>query len=154
MSKALPLLRLAPVLLTTSSLTYSLTQYIFLKPFVNLPPQIRPQVNNLLQPYTHQQFPSGLATILVLYPLTWATGIANLAVDRHMLTGTTRTLYLAGLLFNVGHMFWAPRAKALLEEIGGVRSAGRWPGVGRGLGWCRSVPDVCRFGWCTYPFFG
>ena len=129
MSRTLPFLRIAPVLLTTSSLTFSFTQYLFHKPYLTLPPQTRPQVNNLLRDYIHQQFPSGLATILVLYPLTWATAIANLTsfgnrIKIPPLTGTSRYLYLAGLVFNVGHMLWAPRAKALMEEIGGIRSRG------------------------------
>lgn len=134
MSKTLALLRLSPVLLTTSSLTFSLTQYIFLKPYLDLPPQTvtRPQVNKVLQPYMRRQFPSGLATILVLYPLTWVTAIANLTVGRRALTGPARGFYLAGLVFSVGHMLWAPRAKGLMEEIGGVRGDGEGDGEGEG----------------------
>lgn len=66
----------------------------------------------------------------MLYPLAWATAIANLAVPDEGLNlrGETNTskaafgLYLAGLLFSVGHFLWGPRAKALMGAISGGKS--------------------------------
>ncbi|KAM7205123.1 hypothetical protein V8F20_003260 [Naviculisporaceae sp. PSN 640] len=137
-------LRLSPVLLATSSLTFSFSEYHFFKPFLDLTPHAanqdtsspktpnqdaihRGQVNDVLRSYIKRQFPSGFATILTLYPLTWATAIANIKFSSGAsgtpllhLPSISKKLYLAGLFFSVGHMLWGPKAKDLMEEIGGL----------------------------------
>jgi hypothetical protein len=136
------LLRLAPLVLTTSSLTFSFSQYLFFKPYLDLapptidtttrhtttynphpPPTPPPQaVNKVLGAYVGRQFPSGLSTILTLYPLTWVTAAANLSTFHGIglaRRGIPRRFYVAGLIFNVAHLLWAPRAKALMEGIAG-----------------------------------
>lgn len=120
---AIHLLRVAPLVLTTSSLTFSFNQYQFFRPYLHLPDaQEHRHVNDVLRGYVKRQFPSGLATILTLYPLTWATAAANISMGTF--AGTPRNLHIAGLVLSAAHMFWATRAKALMEEIGVDDTAG------------------------------
>ncbi|KAK4445193.1 integral membrane protein [Podospora aff. communis PSN243] len=136
MGMATTVLRLAPLLLTTSSLNFSYNQYLFLDPFLHLPPSHQSTTNQTLRRYVHRQFPSGLVAILALYPLTWATAIINLTSGSRLLPHIApldvipRRWYTAGLLFNAGHMLWAPKAKGLMQEIGGLGEYADRPRIG------------------------
>lgn len=141
------LLRSTPMVLSAAAVQFYYSQYLFWRPFLDLPGDLqdkgkiasqegRAQVNTLLGHFIHRQFPAGLAAIFVLYPLTWVVAGANLALSRPTsrlasllgLSGTSdivlapgaRYLYTAGLVFSVGHMLFGPRAKNLMETIGGL----------------------------------
>ncbi|RMD41941.1 hypothetical protein DV735_g3176, partial [Chaetothyriales sp. CBS 134920] len=120
----LQLLRLAPVMLTSAAVHFDYSQYLFLKPFTQLPADLggdRKGVDATLKHYLLCQFPSGLTSILLLYPLTWAMAAANLFVGRAALSLSARRLYAVGLVFNVSHMLWAPHALDLMETMSGQR---------------------------------
>ncbi|KAK1749560.1 hypothetical protein QBC47DRAFT_354863 [Echria macrotheca] len=133
---AIHLLRVTPLILTTSSLTFSFNQYQFFQPCLYLPDTLEDRhVNDVLRVYIKRQFPSGLATILTLYPLTWATAAANLSLRTY--AGVPRKLHVAGLMLSAAHMFWAPRAKALMEEIGEECTTGDKDRIGMLRTWLR-----------------
>ncbi|CAK7201903.1 hypothetical protein SEUCBS139899_004618 [Sporothrix eucalyptigena] len=144
MAYGLLLLRSAPMVLSAAAVQFDYSQYLFLRPFLDLPAdhqkdkakptkeesndEGRTLVNTLLGHFVHRQFPAGLAAILVLYPLTWVVAGANLALGRASATAAGRTalipaaryLYTAGLVFSIGHMVFGPRAKDLMETIGAL----------------------------------
>lgn len=140
MAYGLALLRCAPMVLSAASVNFSYNQYLFLQPYLDLAKQsetsgeptgatgdiafkgiARSQVNVMLAPYIHQQFPSGFAAILALYPTAWVAAGLNLAAGRSAapaLPRASRYFYAAGLVFSIGHMLWGPQAKDLMERLG------------------------------------
>ena len=129
MAYGLVLLRCTPMVLSAASVNFSYNQYLFLRPYVDLAKQsetagdetgdaadkgtARSQVNAMLAPYIRQQFPSGLAAILALYPTTWVAAGLSLAAGRSAaaaaatLPRASRCLYAAGLVFSIEHMWHA-----------------------------------------------
>ncbi|KAH8666718.1 hypothetical protein BX600DRAFT_279677 [Xylariales sp. PMI_506] len=71
----LTLLRVAPLVASTYAIRFSVDQYMFLEPFTLA--QHRREANDILPSYWNHQFPKGLASILFIYPVAIATGIAN-----------------------------------------------------------------------------
>ncbi|CAK7208790.1 hypothetical protein SCUCBS95973_000226 [Sporothrix curviconia] len=150
MAYGLLLLRAAPMVLSAAAVQFDYSQYLFLRPYLDLPADheqgntatakdaddtdggssSRSIVNTLLGHFVHRQFPAGLGAILVLYPLTWVVAGANLHpyIGRASssvsalapLVPVTRYLYAAGLIFSVGHMVFGPVAKDLMDTIGGL----------------------------------
>ncbi|CAK7222275.1 hypothetical protein SBRCBS47491_004810 [Sporothrix bragantina] len=145
MAYGLLLLRAAPMVLSTAAIQFDYSQYLYLRPYLELPSDhqksnavdstkdknndvndSRPIVNTLLGHFIHREFPAGLAAILVLYPTTWVVAGANLflgrasAVAAAPLVPAARYLYTAGLVFSVGHMVFGPVSKDLMETIGGL----------------------------------
>ena len=147
MAYGLLLLRSTPMVLSAAAVQFDYSQYLFLRPFLDLPADLqdkdkvasqesRAQVNTLLGHFIHRQFPAGIGAILTLYPLTWVVTGANLALGFPTsrlasllgLSGTSgitlvpvaHYLFTAGLIFSVGHMVFGPRALDLMESIGGL----------------------------------
>ncbi|CAK7241332.1 MAG: hypothetical protein STHCBS139747_002793 [Sporothrix thermara] len=148
MAYGLLLLRAAPMVLSAAAVQFDYSQYLFLRPYLDLPADHHQQqqgktagksasgeataaesrsiVNVLLGHFVHRQFPAGFAAILVLYPMTWVVAGANLWLGRQassvaaFLVPAARHLYTAGLVFSVGHMVFGPTAKDLMETIGGL----------------------------------
>jgi hypothetical protein len=134
-------------------LTFSFSQHPFLSPYLDLPNGNHARTNEGLRLYIRREFSAGLATILVLYPLTWSNGTANLATGaarrgcmriaskNRPLSPASWYLYLASLVFSAGHLLWAPCAKSLTEEIGGLRSDRMVSGGGASTGEAAEVRD-------------
>lgn len=148
MAYGILLLRSTPMVLSAAAVQFDYSQYLFLRPFLDLPSDLeekdkvvpkesRSQVNTLLGHFIHRQFPNGFGAILTLYPLTWVITGANLllssptsrlasllglsgAAGFSPLSTTARHLYTAGLVFSVGHMLFGPRALDLMETIGSL----------------------------------
>ncbi|KAI6084432.1 hypothetical protein F4821DRAFT_261952 [Hypoxylon rubiginosum] len=130
MPPAMILLRLLPVMTTTSTLTLTFCEDLFLRPHTQLSGTARDHANGVLPPYIARWFPPGFAYILVFYPATWALAIANLAVrtasfdpyyySQRSADATSRaawSLYAAGLVFSLAHFAWGPKAKGLLDAV-------------------------------------
>lgn len=127
MGAGIILLRILPVLSTTSTLTFTFCEYLFLVPYTNYPNRLHGTVNEALPPYVSRWFPPAFRYILVMYTFTWGVAVANLAVQMDGLSisgpssGTNAaawSLYLVGLVFSIGHMAWGPKAKGLMDAIG------------------------------------
>ncbi|KAI1776652.1 hypothetical protein F4818DRAFT_411322 [Hypoxylon cercidicola] len=137
MSPALVLLRVLPVMVTSSTLTFTFCEDLFLRPHTRLSGTARDHVNGVLPPYVKRWFPRGFAYVLVLYPATWALGIANLAVrtvsmhpySQHSSTANLAAaraswgLYAAGLIFSMAHFAWGLKARGLMDTVAGNGSA-------------------------------
>ncbi|KAL1899189.1 hypothetical protein Sste5346_003111 [Sporothrix stenoceras] len=147
MAYGLLLLRSTPMVLSAAAVQFDYSQYLFLRPFLDLPSDLenkdkvatdesRSPVNTLLGHFIHRQFPAGFGAILTLYPLTWVVTGANLLLSYPTsrlaslfglstaaginLTPAARHFYTAGLVFSVGHMLFGPRALDLMETIGSL----------------------------------
>ncbi|KAI1822718.1 hypothetical protein F4861DRAFT_373261 [Xylaria intraflava] len=131
MPPALVLLRLVPVLTTTSSLTMTFCEDLFLRPNTEHNQAGRNHVNRVLPSYIARFFPRGFAYILIIYPASWASAIANLAVRTPSMhpyahdpsspnLAAARAawgLYAAGLVFSLAHFAWGPKARDLMNSI-------------------------------------
>jgi hypothetical protein len=126
----LALLRVAPLLSATSSLTFTLSEDTFIRPLIHensstAATEARRHVNNILP--SHSRWTQrGLAIIFITYPLSIATAAANLArQDAHVDISTgasynarvTAGFYLAGLLFSVLHFPFGPSAMTYLKRV-------------------------------------
>ncbi|KAL4775866.1 hypothetical protein BDW60DRAFT_103355 [Aspergillus nidulans var. acristatus] len=117
------LLHYIPLLTTTGTIMFTLCEDLYLRPFTQLPHSARPTLNEILPRYIGRWFPSGFGVILVLYPLTWMTVVANLSRKRGLQQPKAAWRWnAAGLFFSVMHMWWGRRAKALLDDIRAGRS--------------------------------
>lgn len=120
----LVLLRVAPLLAATSSVTFTWCEDFFIRPLITNDTELRSHANRIL-PRHGRWLWSGLAIVFTTYPLSIATAAANLAhkngsVDIHGVELRQRIaggFYLAGLIFSVLHFPWGHRAMHLLRTI-------------------------------------
>lgn len=126
----LALLRVAPLLSATSSLTFTLCEDTFIRPLMHessstAGKEARRHVNSIL-PSHGRWTRRGLTVIFTTYPLSIATAIANLArSDAHVDLSKTASynarvaagFYLTGLLFSVLHFPFGPSAMACLKRV-------------------------------------
>jgi hypothetical protein len=124
------LLRVAPLLSATSSLTFTLCEDTFIRPLIHkssstVSKEARRHVNSIL-PSHGRWTQRGLAVIFITYPISIATAAANLArPDGHvdMSTGASYNsrvaagFYLAGLIFSVLHFPFGPSAMSYLKRV-------------------------------------
>ena len=128
----LALLRVAPLLSATSSVTFTLSEDTFIRPLVHTSPstssaELRRHVNRMLP--SHSRWTRrGLAVIFITYPLSIATAAVNLARHDNGKVDLSRNasynarvaagFYLAGLIFSVLHFPFGPRAMGYLKRVG------------------------------------
>jgi hypothetical protein len=121
----LALLRAAPFLAATSSVTFTLSEDIFIRPLAKTPTtELRRHANRLLPSQGRWLWP-GLGIVFGTYGLSIATAIANLArgdpaVHFHSANSNSRLaagFYLAGCIFSFLHFPWGVKAMALLKSI-------------------------------------
>lgn len=98
----LVLLRVAPVLTSTMAMRFSHDQWLFLENF--LVPEHRDKVNAIVPSYFKTFFAKGVWDIGILYTLTTATGISNVA-SKH---GGAWEWYAAGTALAFLHMAFVP----------------------------------------------
>ncbi|KAI0009065.1 hypothetical protein F4779DRAFT_618043 [Xylariaceae sp. FL0662B] len=116
MATNLILLRAAPLLASTSYVTFTVSEDIYTRPLGSFRPDLRPEANRLIPAYKDRWFPPGLAVIFTLYPLAISTAVANLsAPGGHQ---TARYLYAAGAVFSALHFAFGPRDLAILRRLG------------------------------------
>ncbi|KAI1183519.1 hypothetical protein F5B17DRAFT_443378 [Nemania serpens] len=110
----LVLLRVAPVLTSTMAMRFSHDQWLFLENF--LVPEHRDKVNAIVPSYFKTFFAKGVWDIGILYTLTTATGISNVA-SKH---GGAWEWYAAGTALAFLHMAFVPfimyKVKGLIDD--------------------------------------
>lgn len=110
----LVLLRVAPILTSTMAMRFSHDQWLFLDNF--LVPEHRERANEIVPSYFKTFFVRGIWDIVILYTLTTATGVTNLASRPN---GAWKW-YAAGTALAVFHMAFAPfimyKVKALSDD--------------------------------------
>ncbi|KAH8669589.1 hypothetical protein BGZ60DRAFT_407841 [Tricladium varicosporioides] len=116
----LSILRLTPLLLSTSSLKFSHTAHHFLITFLR--PQILPHTPSVLPPFFTHWSEDNRKAILYRYSLTYLCATLNLLVKGEEMWGKggngSGVWYLGGLVFSLGHVMWfGKRALGLLERI-------------------------------------
>jgi hypothetical protein len=97
------LVRLAPVITTTTSLWFSVDQYLFLDTL--LLPQHVAKSSEVIPSYFKAFFARGIIVILTVYPLTIAAGITNLYTG---LGPASYAWYMAGTALAAGHFAFIP----------------------------------------------
>ncbi|PGG99266.1 hypothetical protein AJ79_08603 [Helicocarpus griseus UAMH5409] len=105
------LLRLAPLVTTTSSLTLCAAQSLYLGPFLH------PSVG-------------GISLLMPLYGLTIGTSVANLffSEPQALKAAGARELYMGGLVFSVLHFAFVPFVMYPVRDIIEDRSKGKSTG--------------------------
>ncbi|OBT75966.1 hypothetical protein VF21_05748 [Pseudogymnoascus sp. 05NY08] len=133
MTASLVLLRLVPLLSTTAYLTFTCAEDLYFKPY--LVDSVVEAANVVLPRYITVWYTRGMILIFTIYPLAWVSAIANLPVgDLLHKSQAAFILYVLGLFFSIGHMFWGPRAMYLLNSIK-TEEGGRSTEIIRT--WCR-----------------
>ncbi|KAK7752936.1 hypothetical protein SLS62_005095 [Diatrype stigma] len=121
-----PLLRVAPLLASTSYVTYTVAEDLYLRPWGNLRSDLRAEANRLIPAYKDRWFPPSVAMVLTLYPLGIATAIANLVVEGSRLdisgaSGANQRLagclYAAGAVLGALHFAFGPRDISIVKRI-------------------------------------
>ncbi|KAF7114707.1 hypothetical protein CNMCM5793_009658 [Aspergillus hiratsukae] len=118
------LLRLAPLVTTTSSLMYAWDEYWFLSGFLR--PEYKHHSEAMLPRYFRRFFEQGIWIIASLNTLTLSSSVANLLIDRLALDrlGSSRW-YCAGLGFTVCHFLFVPLIAYPIRDIMEDRSKGQ-----------------------------
>ncbi|KAI1416805.1 hypothetical protein F5Y13DRAFT_100747 [Hypoxylon sp. FL1857] len=126
------LLRAAPLLASTSSITMTICEEVYFRPFGTPQASLRPQANRLLRAHVNSFGPYSMALTASLYSLSIGTAIANLAFRDGSLSlsssdvlgistsgthGTAAALYLASVVFNAMHFAFGPRDLALINVV-------------------------------------
>ncbi|MCJ1377493.1 hypothetical protein MMC17_000588 [Xylographa soralifera] len=112
----LALLRLAPLLSSTVNLMFTIDEHIFLSTWMK--PAYRDRANMLLPSWFEHWLARGIWVILISYPFSLATALANIFTSRVQLqaVGATRW-YWGGFLFTLAHFLYAPPALKMLNAI-------------------------------------
>jgi hypothetical protein len=118
------LLRLAPLVTTTSSLMYAWDEHWFLSGFLR--PEYKHHSEEMLPRYFRRFFEQGIWIIASLNTLTLSSSVANLLIDRPTLDrlGSSRW-YWAGLGFTVCHFLFVPLIAYPIRDIMEDRSKGQ-----------------------------
>lgn len=114
MAASSTLLRVAPFLATTSSVTFTVCSDLFLRPLIPEPgkPSLRSHVNRTLP--MHGRFIWRAVPVLAsIYAVNIGTAVVNLTRS----SDTAKTFYAAGLSFTLLHFLWGRRAMHLLWTI-------------------------------------
>lgn len=119
----LKLLRLAPLVTTTSSLMYAWDEHWFLSGFPR--PEYKHHSEAMLPRYFRRFFEQGIWIVASLNTLTLSSSVANLLIDRPALDrlGSSRW-YWAGLGFTVCHFLFVPLIAYPIRDIMEDRSKG------------------------------
>jgi hypothetical protein len=125
-STALIGLRLAPLLLNSFTLQYSLDEHLFLSPFVRPSSVINDTYGSsaatFLPAYFRHWIHHGIWIIIIMYPANIVLGAANLFLPGWNISATTgnaRSWYAAGALLTMAHMAFGMKAMGLIAEIEG-----------------------------------
>ena len=115
----LKLLRLAPLILSTISLTNAHDHDLFFRTLSH--PLCAAKTNAVIPPWMTVYMPRGGITIMTLYSSTLLLAIAN------VYTGNTEAAryYYAGMAFTIGHFLFAGRAIGLLNRMKNDGSKGK-----------------------------
>ncbi|KAI2465481.1 hypothetical protein F4781DRAFT_22884 [Annulohypoxylon bovei var. microspora] len=126
MPAGLILLRVAPLLASSSYITFTVSEDIYLRPFGAFRPDLRLQANRIIPAYKDRWFPPSLAVIFIMYPLGIGTAVANL-VSRHGsldisgASGSSQRIagyfYAAGAIFGALHFAFGPHDLKILKRI-------------------------------------
>ncbi|KAK8044983.1 hypothetical protein PG993_005007 [Apiospora rasikravindrae] len=129
------LLRVTPLVTSTAAVMFSIDQYLFLDNF--LAPAHRERANELVPSYFKTFFRKGIWIIMTAYPLSIATGVANVyrssgGTAAAKLNGAGRW-YAAGAALAFAHYAFVPsimyKVQALFEGEGkgeGNKDLKRW----------------------------
>ncbi|KAI0197468.1 hypothetical protein F4808DRAFT_295144 [Astrocystis sublimbata] len=125
MAAQLMILRIAPLLASTSCVTYTIAEDLYLRPFGNFRPDLRVEANRIIPEYKDRWFPPSLAVIFTVYPVAICTAIANVWVNGNMeVSGEPNDIrylgscfYIAGALFSALHFAFGPRDLSILKQI-------------------------------------
>ncbi|KAL5343993.1 hypothetical protein BJX70DRAFT_352361 [Aspergillus crustosus] len=110
------LLRIAPLITTTSSLVYAWDEHWYLSGF--LLPEYKQESNAILPRYFRRFFEQGIWVIAGLNTLTISSSITNLLVDRPLLDRLQSSRwYWAGLGFTVCHFLFVPLVADPIRDI-------------------------------------
>ena len=121
---SIKLLRIAPLITSTASLTFARDQHIFFRAWLH--PPYRSEANILLPRWFAHFLKGGFPFILVFYPGTAALAIANLCVGKGTDEYSKASLwYWGGFLGTVGHFFFATWAIRLLRAVSRDESKGK-----------------------------
>ncbi|KAI1461937.1 hypothetical protein F4805DRAFT_188413 [Annulohypoxylon moriforme] len=160
MPVGLTLLRVAPLLASTSYITFTVSEDIYLRPLGSLRPDLRQETNRVIPAHRDRWEPPGLAMIFTLYPLGIGTAIANLvskhgSLDISGASGSNQRiagyLYAAGAVFGALHFAFGPSDLAILKRISekdknNEKTMAEWVRMNLIRGFCAEFPSwVCYF---------
>ncbi|KAL6713689.1 hypothetical protein ACLMJK_009154 [Lecanora helva] len=123
-SPLLTLLRLAPLITSTASLTYAHDTNLFFRIFLS-PTYSPPEANLILPPWFKTYMKRGVVPIITLYPLSLISAGANIYFTEASRAGAAAMWYGLGFGFTVGHFLFARWAVRLLVAVAGDESKGK-----------------------------
>lgn len=108
------LLSVAPFLATTSSLTLTVCEDLFIRSLIPKPsePELRVHANRVL-PIQGRFIKPGAPFLASIYGLNIVTGVMNFGRSH----GSEKLFYAAGLCFTLLHFVWGQRALHLLSTV-------------------------------------
>ncbi|KAF8216542.1 hypothetical protein K438DRAFT_1797406 [Mycena galopus ATCC 62051] len=116
LSLGLKLLRLSPIISSTTSLVWAYDEYTFLGAWTN--PQYRTQADALLPSWFKTWAPNGTLVLFSSFPMSLITGIANAYTHSASLQATgALPFYWLGVFFALAHFFYGRVALRLLKAI-------------------------------------
>ncbi|KAJ6518844.1 hypothetical protein C8R45DRAFT_949493 [Mycena sanguinolenta] len=115
LSLGLKLLRISPIISSTTSLVWAYDEYTFLGAWMN--PAYRTQSDALLPLWFKTWAPNGTRVLFTSFPVSLVTGLANAYTLRHHKTTRALPFYCLGTFFALAHFFYGPRALRLLKAI-------------------------------------
>ena len=110
------LLHIAPVITSTGSLVYAISELIYNSAFVA--PPLRKKSDKLLPYWYPILYKRNIWLVVGLNLVTSSTAIANILLNRQQNKPVLSTqLYCAGLAGAIGHMLFVPWVATLIENI-------------------------------------
>ncbi|EKV19721.1 hypothetical protein PDIG_01680 [Penicillium digitatum PHI26] len=120
----LKLLRVAPLLTTTSALLYAWDEHWYLSGFLRS--EHKAETETVLPSYFRRFFEQGIFIVAGLNTLTVSTSVANLLTDRPVLDRLRSSQwYWAGLGFTACHFLFVPLIAYPIRDIIENRSQGK-----------------------------
>ncbi|KAI1457009.1 hypothetical protein F4805DRAFT_203836 [Annulohypoxylon moriforme] len=128
----LTLLRVAPLITSTASLTIAADSHLFLSSLVSLKDQQRSTVNKIIPRYFETFFWRGLPSIFVTFGLSIAFGVTN-AYGRR--SAAAWAWYAGGSAFSLAHFAFVPMIAGTVRDAIEAKETAEGGGVEAIQGW-------------------
>jgi len=119
------LLRIAPLMSSSCAVWSCFDQYVYWGNFLHR--DVREKTNDFLPAYWDAHLWTGVSSIIAVYSVSFATGIAN-AYSKSRPAGAR--LYLAGAAFSVAHFLFVPfvaeNIRAMVYDGNAVEDQRKW----------------------------
>lgn len=142
------LLRIAPLVTSSAAVWFCYDQHMYFGTFLHH--DVRPKANDVLPAFWNAHIGRGLASIVGVYSLSCATGLANALSKVKIRPAPGARWYLAGACFSAAHFLFGPWVaeliRAMVYDGNAVESQAKWLRVHLARTFIVDIPGWFCFG--------